>query len=411
MVAALFSSSSPTSISDLTSFFCSSSIYHSSFPSTASPLALSPSATLSLSPSFSPSRALLTPVALSSSPIPISSLFIHLPSLPSLPSSSNTHPMITRSKSSLPTLVSTACSSVVTKPSSYKVVLLSKDWFHAMIEEFSSLQGQHTWTLVPPSPSQYVIGCKWVFRIKKYADGSIVRFKARLAVKGYLQEEGADFHDTFSPVAKQPTVRILLCLALHFQWPIRQLNVSNVFLHGHLSKEVHMTQPPGFEDSVHPSYVCKLNKALYGLKQAPHAWYTTFFSHLLSLGFHNSACNTSLFIQHTSTSLTFLLVYVDDILLTGNNSSHLTYFIHQLNFVFPLKDLGHLSYFLGVPVALTSSGLFLSQQKYATDILTKAGMLDCKTYSSPMSMKTSTTVNSSLPFSNHSLYRSLVGAL
>ncbi|XP_028082737.1 uncharacterized protein LOC114284061 [Camellia sinensis] len=139
-----------------------------------------------------------------------------------------------------------------------------------------------------------------------------------------------------------------------------------------------MTQPPGFEDPIHPSYVCKLNKALYGLKQAPRAWYNTFSSHLLSL---------------------------------GNNSSHISSLITQLNSVFALKDLVPISYFLGIQVTHTPSGLFLSQPKYAIDILTKAGMLDCKPYSSPMSLKNSATADSSLLFSNPSLYRSLVSVL
>lgn len=137
----------------------------------------------------------------------------------------------------------------------------------------------------------------------------LARYKARLVAKGYLQEEGIDYYETFSPIAKQPTIRILLSLAVFFHWPIRQLDISNAFLHGTLEDEVYMVQPPGFVDSSHPTMVCKLHKALCGLKHAPRAFYSTFSSFLLSHGFLNSHCDSSLFLHTTSTSILIVLVY------------------------------------------------------------------------------------------------------
>lgn len=142
-----------------------------------------------------------------------------------------------------------------------------------------------------------------MFWLKRNSDGSIARYKAHLVAKGYLQEAGIDYQETFSFVAKQPTIRVLLCLALHFGWSIKQCDISNVFLHGFLDEKVYMTQPQSFVDPSNPSLVCKLHKALYGLKQAPRTWFSTFFSFLLQNGFHSSHCDSSLFIHKTSSFL------------------------------------------------------------------------------------------------------------
>lgn len=229
--------------------------------------------------------------------------------------------------------------------------------------------------------------------------------------KGYLQEEGVDFHDTFSPVAKQPTVRILLCMALHFNWPIKQLDISNAFLHGKLEEEVYMLQPPGFIDPTKDQHVCKLQKALYGLKQAPRAWYSTFSKFLLSQGFVNSKCDSSLLIYKAASVVTILLVYVDDILLTGNSSTHIQQLIAQMHSAFSMKELGFISYFLGISVQPCAKGYFLSQSKYAREILTNAGLVDCKSCLSPSATKAVFSHVPSAPFAYPAFYRSIVGAL
>ena len=262
------------------------------------------------------------------------------PPLPILPIPVNTHPMHTRSKHGIfkPKLFHTITSDYnYTEPPTYNIASKYPKWCTAMDEEFSALQRQQTWTLVPPPHGTNIVECKWVFKLKRNSDGSISSYKARLVAKGFHQQYGIDFTETFSPVVKPPTVRLILALAVTYNWPLRQLDVQNAFLHGMLKEEVYMMQPPGYVTSRFPQHVCKLQKSLYGLKQAPQAWFESFTTQLLNLGFLSSTADSSLFIYRDGPIIAFLLLYVDDIVLTGNNSSFLTQLIHTLSQVFELK--------------------------------------------------------------------------
>ncbi|KAM2890152.1 hypothetical protein COP2_008613 [Malus domestica] len=279
-----------------------------------------------------------------------------------------------------------------------------------MQEEVNALINTGTWSLVPKSTSHNIVGCKWVFQIKRKPDGTIDWYKARLVAKGFNQQKGLDYIETFSPVVKPVTIRILLTFAAQFDWYLNQLDVSNAFLHGTLTESVFMHQPPGFEDSTQPSYICHLYKSLYGLKQAPRAWYEKLHVALQSLGFHSSSSDHSLFIKKVSNSaVVFILVYVDDILVTGPNSAECRKVIHQLSSLFPIKDLGPLHYFLGLEVKRSSSGIFICQTKYIVDLLSKANMTSAKPCTPPLS--TSKLNHDSPLCDNISEYRSLVGAL
>lgn len=227
-----------------------------------------------------------------------------------------------------------------------------------MAEEYEALVKQGTWTLVPPPPHVNIICCQWIYKIKRHSDGSIARYKARLVANGNQQYEGMDFTDTFSPIIKQPTIRIVLSLAVHYHWPLRQLDVSNAFLHGIISDHVYMKQPLGYKDPLLPNHVCKLTKALYGLRQAPRTWYAMFSSYLLSLGFVSSKADTSLFILHKASAVTLVLPYVDDIIVTGSDSTFISSLIQSLSSKFVMKDLGALHYFLGLEVTTTENGHF-----------------------------------------------------
>ncbi|OMO68753.1 Integrase, catalytic core [Corchorus capsularis] len=248
-------------------------------------------------------------------------------------------------------------------------------WKEAMHEELEPLHKNKTWELVPPPSDRNVIGCKWVFRVKKNSDGSISRYKARLVAKGFTQRAGLDYHETFSPVIKHVTVRMVLSIAVSNGWPLQQMDVNNAFLQGELKEEVFMKQPPMFADRAWPHYVCKLQKALY------------------------------------DDILAYMLVYVDDIILTGNNDEFLKKFSAALSSKFSLKDLGHFNYFLGVEVETRNNGIFLSHRKYITDILDKANMSGAKTSTTPMSTTTALTLHDGTASVDAHHFRQILGSL
>ncbi|PKU73010.1 Retrovirus-related Pol polyprotein from transposon TNT 1-94 [Dendrobium catenatum] len=343
------------------------------------------------------------------SPNPERSTSIH-----SISPTNSRHHMITRSKtgSLKPKQVLNLTHQLsIPDPTSYTQASQYKHWRQAMSQEFQALQSQGTWHLVPPDPKQNVLGCKWIYKTKFNADGSIARYKARLVALGYKQEYGLDYHETFSPVAKIPTFRILILLALHQNWPIHQFDVSNAFLHGSLQDTVFMKQPMGFLDHINPNYVCKLNKAIYGLKQSPRQWFETLTGFLHDLGFVKSHSDPSLLLYQKDKIRSYFLIYVDDIIITGNNSVFLQELRSKLHLRFNMKDLGTLSQFLGLQCTKTDYGLLLSQTQYANLILERAGMTNCKSVVTPTSSKSTKLSSPSPDFVNPSLYRQLVGSL
>jgi hypothetical protein len=258
-------------------------------------------------------------------PIHPGELYIELPPIPvearpSAPSSLNVHPMVTRRKARAHLGLVSSRSTPPMEPRNLPSAFQSPHWFQAMKDELAALHQQRTWDLVPRNNSMNVIGSRWVFTTKLKSDGSIERFKARLVAKGYNQLEGIDFTETFSPVIKPTTIRLVLSLVIIHGWPIRQLDVKNTFLHGHLKKVVYMEQPPGFPNPTSPTHVCRLRKAIYGLKQAPRVRFDRFSSFLLHLGFTCNRVDSSLFVFRSHTTFVLLLVYVDDIIVTSNQA-------------------------------------------------------------------------------------------
>jgi hypothetical protein len=235
-----------------------------------------------------------------------------------------------------------------------------------MNEEFDALLKNGTWSLVSLSPNMTIVGCKWVFKIKRKANVTIERYKARLVAKGFHQQPGIDFAETYSPLVKHITIRTVLALAVSAGWAIHQVDVSNAFLNGLLQETVYMAQPPGFQHPFYPTAVCKLHKVLYGLKQAPRAWVSRLNAKLLELKFQSSKADSSLFTYKAKGIIIFVLIYVDDIIITSSNTTAISQLISALHSSFALKDLGPLHYFLGVEATWYEDGLHLSQQSYIT---------------------------------------------
>jgi len=243
--------------------------------------------------------------------------------------------------------------------------------------------------------------------VKLKSDGSLDRYKARLVALGNKQEYGFDYEETFAPVAKMTTVRTTLAIAA---WPLYQIDVTNAFLPEDLKEEIYMKLPPGMYTTASDE-VCKLKRSLYGLKQAPRAWFEKFRNTLLTFSFTQSQYDSSLFFYKTTTGMVFLLVYVDDIILTGNDIGLITKLQHMLHSTFQMKDLRHLTYFLGLEVHSRDHDLFLNQHKYIQDLIKLAGLKDATAVDTPMEVNVKYRKDEGKLLPELFLYRQLVGSL
>nr|CAE05417.1 OSJNBa0035I04.5 [Oryza sativa Japonica Group]CAE05956.3 OSJNBb0088C09.15 [Oryza sativa Japonica Group] len=281
----------------------------------------------------------------------------------------------------------------------------------AMAEEFKALIDNGTWRLVPRPPGANVVTGKWIFKHKFHSDGSLARHKARWVVHGYSQQHGIDYDETFSPVVKPSTIRVVLSIATSRSWPIHQLDVKNAFLHGTLDETVYCQQSSGFIDPAAPDAVCLLQRSLYGLKQAPRAWYQRFATYIRQLGFTPSASDTSLFILRDGDRLAYLLLYVDDIILMASSAELLCHITARLHTEFAMTDLGDLHFFLGISVRRTPDDLFLSQRQYAVDLLQRAGMSEYHPTATPVDARAKLSASEGAPVADPTEYRSLADAL
>ena len=299
----------------------------------------------------------------------------------------------------------------ISVPKSVPEALCHDGWRAAMEEEMMALEANHTWDIVSLPSDKQSIGCKWVFTVKVNPDGSVARLKARLVAKGYAQTYGVDYSETFSPVAKITSVRLFISLAASHDWPLYQLDVKNAFLHGDLSEEVYMEQPPGFVAQGEYGKVCRLKKSLYGLKQSPRAWFGKFSEVVIEFGMKKSDHDHSVFYKQSDAGCILLAVYVDDIVITGSDKQGISKLKNFLQTKFQTKDLGVLRYFLGIEIARGRKGIFLSQRKYVLDLLKETGMIGAKPSDTPMIPNVKLGLEDGELLEDPERYRRLVGKL
>jgi hypothetical protein len=223
-------------------------------------------------------------------------------------------------------------------------------WKRAIEEEMASLDKNEAWDLVELPTGRKPIDNKWVFKKKLNAEGKVVKYKARQVAKGYSQVEGIDFGEIFSPIAKLTSIRFLLSVAVTFDFEVEQMDVKTTFLHGDLEEEIYMKQPEGYAVKGKKELVCKLKKSLYGLKQSPRTWYQKFDTYMLGLGFTRRKEDHCVYFKLIGDHLIYLVMYVDDMLLIGNNKEIIQDVKTQLSSKFDMKDLSASNFILGMEI-------------------------------------------------------------
>ncbi|GAU35639.1 hypothetical protein TSUD_394790 [Trifolium subterraneum] len=272
-----------------------------------------------------------------------------------------------------------AAISSIQEPKNYQEATKQSEWQKAMAAEIKALEDNKTWDVMLPPVGKKIVGCRWVYK-------------------------------TFAPVAKMTTIRCLLSVAVAKGWELHQMDISNAFLHGDLEEEVYMQVPDGYQVPKE-GMVCRLRKSLYGLKQASRNWYSKLSRSLINYGFQESNSDHSLVTYTKEDKFMAVLVYVDYLVIAGNDSSTCNEFKKYLKNCFHMKDLGSLKYFLGLELARGAVGLFISQRKYTLDILSECKMLDCKPSSSPMEQNQKLALDTGPIFADPSRYRRLIGRL
>ncbi|GJU04041.1 retrotransposon protein, putative, ty1-copia subclass [Tanacetum coccineum] len=278
------------------------------------------------------------------------------------------------------------------EPANYKAALLdpeSKKWLDAMNVEMQSMKDSDVWVLVELPPNARTVGSKWLFKKKTDMDGAVYIFKARLVAKGFTQTYGVDYEETFSPVADIRAIRILIAIAAYYDYEIWQMDVKTAFLNGHLSEEVYMEQPEGFVNPKYPNHVCKLKRSIYGLKQASRQWNKRFDDEIKKFGFTQNPDEPCVYLKASGSYVAILILYVDDILLMGNNIPMLQDVKSYLGRSFAMKDLGDAAYILGIKIYRDRSKrlIGLNQSAYIEKILKRFYMENSKRGTIPMQEK------------------------
>lgn len=295
------------------------------------------------------------------------------------------------------------------EPNTYHQAMKSNDselWKEAIVEEMDALHRNSTFEIVPRPKDRNIVGSKWVFKVKYKADGSIERYKARLVAKGFSQQPGTDYDETYAPVARYDSLRLLLALAAHNGWTPRQLDVKSAFLYGTLDREIYMEIPDGYKES---GKCYLLRKSIYGLKQSPLVWYQTLTTVLNRNEFISTNFDPCVFVNFKNQ--VYLSIYVDDILIFGPNNKTINEVIDYLHSKFECTDLGIAHFILGIQIDITENAISLCQKAYITKIIERFGMQDCNSVGTPLEPGAQLTKEPHKCIDDITIYQSLVGSL
>nr|GEZ67567.1 retrovirus-related Pol polyprotein from transposon TNT 1-94 [Tanacetum cinerariifolium] len=297
-----------------------------------------------------------------------------------------------------------------TKKKNIKEATADSTWIESMQEELHQFDRLDVWELVDRPLCKNIINMKWLWKNKRNEENTIIRNKSRLVAKGYAQNEGVDFEESFAPVARLEAVQLFIAYAAHKSFIVYQMDVKTTFLYGPLKEEVYINQPDGFVDTYHPDKVYRLKKALYGLKQAPRAWYDELFTFLVSKGFSKGSIDPTLFITKHRGDILLVQIYVDDTIFGSTNPKLSKQFEKLMHGKFEMSMMGELKFFLGIQIHQSPRGIFINQVKYAQEILIKHGMTSCDSVGTPMATKHLDADLSGTPV-DQTKYQSMVGAL
>ncbi|GKA99878.1 retrovirus-related pol polyprotein from transposon TNT 1-94 [Tanacetum coccineum] len=296
------------------------------------------------------------------------------------------------------------------EPKTYKDALTQSCWIEAMQEELNEFERLEVWELVPRPDKVMVITLKWIYKVKLDELGGILKNKARLVARGYRQEEGIDFEESFAPVARLEAIRIFLAFAAHINMIVYQMNVKTAFLNGILREKVYVSQPDRFVDPDNPNHMYRLKKALYGLKQAPRAWYDLLSSFLLSQVFSKGTVDPTLFISRKDKDILLVQIYVEDIIFASTTTELCDKFSEIMCSKFDVND-GQNIIFSRTTDFTKSRGIFLNQSNYALELLKKYIMESCDPVDTPMVEKSKLDEDPQGKAIDLTHYRGMVGTL
>ena len=279
-----------------------------------------------------------------------------------------------------------------------------------MVEEYSSIMKNDVWDVVPTPEGKFVVSSKWIYKIKHVADDNIEKFRARFVARGFSQQEGVDYEETFAPVARYTSIRVVLSIASEMGWRIHQMVVNTTFLNGVIEEEVSIEQLQGFEVHGRDSHVCRLKKALYGFKQPPRAWYSRIDNYLLSMGFVKGEADSNLYFLLVGDDPLILVLYVDDLFLIGAERL-IKECKEDLDMEFEMKDIRLMHYFLGLEVWQQTGEIFLEQGNYAVEIPRRFKMVDCRPMATPMITNWKKLFSSESELVDPTVHRQLIGSL